>query len=132
MLWGLEKSSNLDQCAFAVTFNPTQFSPSSPSSSRQPADHEQMARVINSAILNLKASSQSTLVASEMECDFQKVVGDPAFVSLAEAVLQHSQRENISNLQAATDILGLIQKLDGFWTRFLLQEGLEKLRRQPH
>lgn len=106
------------------------MTPQFPNSSSSPAaetttqSQEALLKSFNTALLSSRREKTEDL--SVAICDLVK---KPAFKALLGAMSSLSNELGISPKEAADQMISTFRQLDNLWERYLIQEGLEQLRK---
>jgi hypothetical protein len=107
------------------SYGATETSSASPAhdTSMSPAAREELVRIFNTALIATQA---------EPGRDFTKEIYDlmetPAFRAILSSVKQFSRTHNVSERQAAEQIIGVFRSLDRVWRDYVFQEGVDRLK----
>ncbi|MCC7440139.1 MAG: hypothetical protein IT285_00810 [Bdellovibrionales bacterium] len=82
-----------------------------------------MARVFNTALISTQGDS-----SEEFSEELFRVMKSPAFHCILSSVQALAQRERLSERDAAEKLVQTFRKLDSLWSRYVVREGLEKIR----
>lgn len=97
------------------------------SSSHTPAplsSVEDLARIFNTAVVTTRATQKIQDVSHLLE----KLIETPAFRVILLAIRQHARNLEVSEKQAAEQIIETFRKLDELWSHYLFQEGMSRLK----
>lgn len=84
---------------------------------------EDLSVIFNTAFVRSRAPSPERDLAAEV-ADLMK---SPAYQAIMNAAQQLSQSQNISELDAAEQIIATFKKMDDVWAAYLIQEGLARI-----
>jgi hypothetical protein len=86
-----------------------------------------MTRIFNTALIATKAEA-----ARDFSSELYTLVESPGFSSIVEAIRTLARTQNINEREAAETIIRTFRKLDQLWSEYVFQEGVDRLKRQPH
>lgn len=81
-------------------------------------------QILNTAVIKSKEKK----IDSAFEEKLAEVCNKPAIKSIALAISNLSETENISRDHAAMIIVDTIRELDQSWNDYLMMEGIEKVK----
>lgn len=88
---------------------------------------QDLARIFNTALIGTRFGdlrSSSALDSNEIS----QISQSPAYQQILSAIAAHAEKENLSLVAAAEDLIRTFRKLDSFWTNYVFQEGLQKIQ----
>lgn len=84
---------------------------------------DELARVFNSALVATRANA-----ARDFSGELFALVETPAFRAILAAVRNLSRSQGISDREAAETLVETFRKIDGLWSAYVFQEGVDRLR----
>ncbi len=88
-------------------------------------DNQECIQLINTAIIKRKEKKIDTTYEDRLS----KVCQSNALKALSIAISELAKEENISNDQAAIQIVDAVKELDQVWTDYVLMEGINNIKR---
>jgi hypothetical protein len=92
-----------------------------------PSDHspaqDDISLTFNTALIRTR-SSPNRCLATELS----QIAGSPACSAIFKATQQLAQSQDISELDAAEQVIRAFRRLDEIWGSYLNQEGLARLK----
>lgn len=85
---------------------------------------EQLIKQINAAFVN----SHSTGNREASAQDLQRILTSPTMGAVLRSIRILAAEQGLSEANAAENIVEAMQKLDSIWTRYLIQEGLSRIK----
>jgi hypothetical protein len=85
-----------------------------------------LTRIFNTALIATRSESR------DFSAELFALVETPAFQCVLESVRTLAKRENISEREAAETVIQTFRNVDRLWGEYIYQEGVERLKRQPH
>ena len=89
-----------------------------------PTENQELIQLLNTAVVKTKEKK----IDSSYEERLSEVCQKPAISALSYALTKLSEEENISQDQAAMEIVEAVRELDSIWNDYVLMEGLTKLK----
>lgn len=88
------------------------------------SENQELVQLLNTAVVKTKEKK----IDSSYEERLSEVCKRPAIAALSVAISKLSEQENISQDQAAMELIETIRDLDSIWNDYVLMEGLSKLK----
>ena len=88
------------------------------------SENQELVQLLNTAVVKTKEKK----IDSSYEERLSEVCKRPAISALSVAISKLSEQENISQDQAAMELIETIRDLDSIWNDYVLMEGLSKLK----
>lgn len=98
--------------------------PTPQSHSAVPLNDEQLIKILNGAIVGSHQSDSSASDAGEL----QRLLTSPAMGAILRATRIYATEQQLSETAAAESIVQTLKNLDRIWKKYLIQEGIQKLR----
>jgi len=86
-----------------------------------------LTRIFNTALISTRTES-----SRDFSAELFSLVETPAFRSILDSVRTLALREGKSERDAAEEIIRAFRNVDRLWGEYIFQEGVERLKRQPH
>ncbi|MCO4792650.1 MAG: hypothetical protein KC493_02975 [Bacteriovoracaceae bacterium] len=87
-------------------------------------DNQESVQLLNTAIIKSKEKK----IDSSYEQRLSKACNNPAINALTVAINHLAETQNISNDQAAMQLIETVRELDSVWTDYVMMEGIGKLK----
>jgi hypothetical protein len=87
-------------------------------------ENQELIQLLNTAVVKTKEKK----IDSSYEERLSEVCQRPAINALSHAISKLSEQENISQDQAAMELIETVRDLDSIWNDYVLMEGLTKLK----
>ena len=84
---------------------------------------EDLSVIFNTAFVRSRAPSPQRDLAAELA----QLMKSPAYQAIINAAQQLAQSQNITELEAADQIIATFKKMDDVWAAYLTQEGLARI-----
>jgi hypothetical protein len=84
---------------------------------------EDVGVIFNTAFVRSRALSPGRDLTGELA----EISKTPAYQAIMQAALQLAQTQNISELEAAEQIITTFRKMDDVWKNYVLQEGMARI-----
>ena len=90
---------------------------------------DELTKIFNSAIVSTRVDSgQAGAKARDFSAELYTLVQTPAFSAILSAIRLLARSQNLSEREAAEQMIGTFRRLDGVWTDYVFQEGVDRLR----
>ncbi len=89
--------------------------------------NDDLARTFNTALVATRAEG-----ATDFSAEICALVETPAYRSILNAARQLSRLQGITEPQACEQVIQTFRTLDQLWSRYVFQEGLDRLRNAEH
>lgn len=86
---------------------------------------DDLARVFNTALIATSAP-EGQKISSELHT----LMESPAFRAILNSIKQFARLENLTERQAAEQIIRTFRKADQLWSGYVYQEGIDRLKAQ--
>jgi hypothetical protein len=85
---------------------------------------DELTRLFSTAILTTRVQKKRNFSA-----ELRELTESPSFRTILSAVRQHAQIQGLTEKQAAEQIIDTFRKIDEIWSEYLVQEGIDRLRK---
>ncbi len=84
-----------------------------------------LSRIFSTAIVSTRVEKER-----DLSREISEMMKSPAFQAILEAVDRYAAEQGLSTKQAAEDLIETFRKVDGCWSEFVFQQGVNRVRGQ--
>ena len=87
---------------------------------------EELSRVFNTAVLSSRENEMR-----DFSSELYQLMQSRAFKSILFAIRQSARENNLTEKEAAEEIISTFRKVDRIWSEYLFQEGMDRVKNHP-
>ncbi len=123
-LWCVTSNLNLILRGYSNHMSQRSFNSNpAPSHSKASAPQDSLARVFNAALVSTQIGTKRDFAA-----ELHELMESTSFKAILTAIRHLSRIQNLTERQAAEQVLQTFRKMDALWGDYVFREGVDRLR----